>query len=72
MLVPGLTDDKEDLIKTRKFIDSLKTVERVEVLPYHDLGKSKWIDLGLKYPLEGVPYPTAEQIKVAKEILEKR
>ncbi len=72
VLVPGLTDDREDLIKTRKFIDSLKTVERVEVLPYHDLGKSKWIDLGLKYPLEGVPCPTAEQIKVAKEILEKR
>jgi len=69
VLVPGITDNKEDLIKTRKFIDSLSTVEKVEVLPYHDLGKYKWNELGEKYPLEDTPLPSDESIKMAKEIL---
>ena len=72
VLIPGYTDNKEDLIKTRKFIDTLKTVKKVEVLPYHSLGKDKWYKLGLTYPLEGVPIPTDEQIKEARDILEKK
>lgn len=71
VLVPGITDDEKDLIKTREFIDTLKTVEKVEVIPYHDFGKEKWIKLGLKYPLENTPLPTDEQIEMAKRILEK-
>ena len=69
VLVPGITDDKFDLQKTRAFIDSLKTVDKVEVLPYHDLGKSKWENMGLNYPLEGVKIPTDEEIKNAENIL---
>ena len=69
VLVPGITDDKFDLIKTRKFIDTLKSVEKVEVLPYHNLGKQKWIDLGYAYPLENIPIPTIDQIKQATDIL---
>ena len=69
VLVPGYTDNEEDLKNTRKFIDTLKTVKKVEVLPYHDFGKQKWIELGVEYPLEGVKAPTEEQIKKAKEIL---
>lgn len=72
VLVPGYTDDEQDLIKTRQFIDTLKTVERVEALPYHDYGKDKWTSLGFKYPLEGVKTPTPEEIKKAKDILEFR
>lgn len=69
VLVPGITDDKEDLQKMYEFISSLKTVERVEILPYHTLGMVKWADLKIDYPLEGVPVPTEEQIKIAEEIL---
>ena len=69
VLVPGYTDNEEDLRKTRKFIESLKTIKKVEVLPYHDFGKNKWIDLGFEYPLEGVKMPTKEQVEKAKEIL---
>ena len=70
VLVPGYTDDIADLKKTRTFIDTLKTVEKVEVIPYHEFGKDKWLKLGLKYPLEGTKVPNTEEIKRAKDILE--
>ncbi len=71
VLVPGITDDEEDLKKLRAFIDELKTVERVEVLPYHTLGVFKWKELGLEYSLEGIDPPTKEQIEMANNILVK-
>lgn len=69
VLVPGITDDEEQLTSLRKFIDTLKTVERVEILPYHTLGVFKWKELGIPYQLEGVELPTEEQVKRAKELL---
>ncbi len=69
VLVPGLTDDENDLKHTREWINTLKTVERVEVLPYHTLGKPKYEQLGLSYPLGDTPIPTREQIDKAKAIL---
>lgn len=69
VLVPGLTDDENDLKHTREWINTLKTVERVEVLPYHTLGKPKYEKLGLSYPLGDTPIPTREQIDKAKAIL---
>ena len=70
VLVPNHTDDQAGLIKLNKFIKSLKTVDRVEILPYHTLGIVKWAEEKLDYPLEGVPVPTDEQIKRAEELLE--
>ena len=69
VLVPGLTDSEEDLIALRDFIGSLKTVQKVEILPYHNLGKSKWENLGLNYSLENVRTATDEDVKRAREIL---
>lgn len=69
VLVPGITDDDEFLLQTSRFIGTLKNVEKVEVLPYHTLGAYKWEKLGMKYPLEGVEPPTAEEIQNAKNIL---
>lgn len=69
VLVPGLTDDEEDLIALRDFISSLKTVEKVEILPYHNLGKSKWKNLGLNYSLENIRTATSEDVERAKKIL---
>lgn len=69
VLVPGLTDDEEELVKLKDFIDTLKTVTRVEILPYHTLGLFKWENLGIEYPLDGVPTPTAEEIKRAEDLL---
>lgn len=69
VLVPNLTDDADGLKKMHEFISSLKTVERVEILPYHTLGIMKWNSLGVKYPLENTPVPTKEQIETAEKIL---
>jgi pyruvate formate lyase activating enzyme len=69
VLVPGITDDGEALKRTRAFIDSLKTVEKVEVLPYHTMGAVKYEKLGLEYPLKDVSAPTKESVAEAKRIL---
>ena len=69
VIVPGYTDNEEDLLKLKDFINSLKTVEKIELLPYHNIGEFKWKKLGLKYPLEGVRQADNEDIKKAKEIL---
>ena len=69
VLVPGYTDDEQDLIKLRDFISTLKSVEKVEILPYHDLGKFKWEQLGEIYPLENVRTANNDDIARAKKIL---
>ena len=70
VLVPERTDVDEDLYKLRAFIDTLDTVERVEVLPYHTLGVFKWENLGIPYTLEGIEPPTKDRVENAKAILE--
>lgn len=69
VLVPGYTDKEEDLTKLKEFISELQTVKKVEILPYHDLGKFKWSELGCKYELEGVPVATSKDVNRAKQIL---
>lgn len=69
VIIPGYTDDKEDLLKLKDFISNLKTVDKVELLPYHDLGKYKWKKLGLNYELENVRPANDEDIEKAKKIL---
>ena len=71
VLVPGYTDDGQDLLKLKEFINSLKTVEKVEILPYHNMGKYKWSDLGVEYALEDVKPATQDDVDRAKKILEK-
>lgn len=69
VLVPGYTDDEKDLLKLKEFLATLKTVEKVQILKYHSMGKYKWEKLGLKYELEGVRDATAEDEERAKKIL---
>ena len=69
VLVPGINDDDDSLHKLRKFLDSLGNIERVEVLPYHDLGVYKWEQLGLPYALSEVKPPTEENLLHARKIL---
>ena len=69
VLVPGITDQEDDLEALSDFIRSLHGVDRVEILPYHTLGVTKYKKIGIPYRLEGVPTPTDEQVRRAKEIL---
>ena len=71
VLVPGLTDDEDDLQKTAEYIKTLKTVKKIEVLPYHSMGEYKWKQLGYDYPLDGQLPPSDELVKHAEEILGK-
>ncbi|MGN1269802.1 MAG: pyruvate formate-lyase-activating protein [Clostridia bacterium] len=70
VLVPGITDKEEDLLKLKEFIHSLNSVEKVEILPYHDLGRFKWESLGFTYPLADVAPATTQDVDRAKKILE--
>lgn len=69
VLVPGYTDDEQDLLKLKDFISSLNTVDKVEILPYHDMGRYKWEKLGLKYELDGVRVANDDDVTRAKNLL---
>ena len=69
VIIPDITNKKEDLLKLKDFLSSLNNVEKIELLPYHSHGKFKWENLGFKYELSNVPDATTEDIKKAKEIL---
>ena len=71
VLVPGLTDDLDDLANTARFAAELGNVERVEVLPFHQLGAYKWERLGLEYTLKDVKPPPAELAERACEVFRK-
>lgn len=69
VLVPGITDDDEYLKRTRKFIETLSNVDRIEVLPYHNLGVYKFKELGIPYTLEDTKSPSKERVENAEQIL---
>ncbi len=69
VLVPENSDFDEDLTALGDFIGSLSNVEKVEVLPYHTLGKFKWDNLGIAYQLDGINSPEQERIKNAQQLL---
>ena len=62
VLVPGLTDDLEDIGQIAKFTAGLGNVERVDVLPFHQMGKYKWKELGMDYELAEVKPPSGELV----------
>ncbi len=69
VLVPGYTDNEKDLLDLKNFISTLSNVEKVEILPYHDLGKFKWKELGFEYALEATRTANSEDLERAKKIL---
>ena len=69
VLVPGVTDNDDDLHALCAFIDTLQNVKRVEVLPYHAMGTYKWEQLGIPYTLKDVSAPSEERVRNAEHIL---
>lgn len=70
VLIPGITDKDEYLIRLRDFLSTLHNIERIEVLPYHTLGVYKYEKLGIDYPLKDVQPPAAERVANANDILQ--
>jgi len=68
VLIPGVTDDDGDIARIASFARELGNVERIDVLPFHQMGKFKWHALGLNYALENALPPTPEQVEHACEI----
>ncbi|MDB9525723.1 pyruvate formate-lyase-activating protein [Oscillatoria sp. CS-180] len=68
VLVPGLTDDLANVEGLAQFISTLKNVEKVEVLPFHQMGEYKWKELGFTYQLSHTNPPTPTQVSTVKTI----
>ena len=69
VVVPGITDDPVQLSKLGAFLGQLPNVKALDVLPYHIMGVSKYKELDIPYPLEGVEPATQKQAKDAKQII---
>jgi pyruvate formate lyase activating enzyme len=68
VLVPGLTDDPEDIRRIARFCGGLGNVERVDVLPFHQMGRFKWDQLKLTYNLGAIEPPGPEAVESACEL----
>ena len=66
VLVPGITDNDNDLFELGKFLATLKNLETLDVLPYHTMGVPKYERLGLEYPLKDIPAADKELVLVKK------
>ena len=69
VIVPGVTDDMDLLARMGAFLATLSNVKALDVLPYHTMGISKYRELGIDYPLEGVNPATQNQAKAAKKAI---
>ena len=67
VLVPGLTDDPEEISHIAKFAADLGNVQRVDVLPFHQMGRFKWKELKLNYALDDVQPPPKHAVVTACE-----
>ena len=65
VLAPGLTDAPDNIEAVARFVAPMKNVERVEVLPFHQMGAFKWTSLGIDYKLADTPTPTHDQVQAA-------
>jgi len=72
VIVPGLNDTIENIEETAQLIASIKNVEKIELLPYHTLGESKYKKLNYQYPLEGVEAMDADKLKKLSKLLFER
>jgi pyruvate formate lyase activating enzyme len=72
VLVPGVTDAPHNLEGLADFVATLKTVEKLEVLPFHKMGEYKWEQLGYDYQLKETQPPTVEQIQAVQAVFRSR
>lgn len=69
VVVPGITYDQNELYRLGRFIGSLSNIKAIDIIPYHDMGKIKYKNLGLTYALEDTPPLTREETIAAKKMV---
>ena len=69
VVVPNINDTKKHILKLKEFVKELKNVQRVELLPYHDMAKEKYKKLGLDYRLKETPPMNKEKLKELQKLL---
>lgn len=69
VIVPEITNKEEQLARLGKFLKDFKNIEKIEVLPYHTLGKAKYENMGMEYPLGDTPQLSDKDAKHALEII---
>lgn len=69
VLVPNITDDEQYLSELGSFMGALSNVQALDVLPYHTMGIAKYREMGIAYPLEGVPQADKESVGRARKVI---
>ena len=69
VIVPGINDDKEHVLKLKEFAKNIPNVERIELLPYHSMAEHKYTELGIEYKLKEVPDMEKEKCKELEKLL---
>ncbi len=69
VIVPGINDDEAHILKLKEFAKSIPNVERIELLPYHSMAKSKYEKLGIEYRLSDTPNMDKENCKKLENLL---
>lgn len=69
VVVPEITNDEKYLTQLGKFLATLKNIKALDVLPYHDMAIPKYENLGIEYPLKGIPPLTKEEAIKARDII---
>lgn len=72
VLVPGYTLERSALESLADYLSNYSCIERVDLLPFHQLGAHKWKELNIPYTLEGIAPPTAEEVSMAQSIFRSR
>ena len=69
VVVPGITFQREELLALGRYLKTLTNMEKLEVLPYHSMGKVKYDSLGIEYPLLGTPQLSKAEAAQAETII---
>ena len=71
VVVPGITENDEDIERLAEFLSKYTVIKRVEILPFHKMGEYKWKQLNMKYELSDTPPPKKESIENIKGLFRK-